>query len=65
MVLYLIFCISSEGITLQKTLFYKYFLTRFTFALCCKRMKAIQTIRITVYFDVIPLNNAGNFFTAI
>ena len=36
---------------------------RFKFDFSSKGMKAIQTINITVIFDVIPLYNADNFFT--
>ena len=35
---------------------------RFNFAFCSKRMETIQTIKTTIIFDVIPLNNANNFF---
>ena len=36
---------------------------RFKLIFCSKRMKTIQTIKVTNYFDVIPLNNVGSFVT--
>ena len=35
---------------------------RFNFAFCCERIKAIQTIKITIVFGDIFLNNADYFF---
>ena len=35
---------------------------RLKFFLYSKGMKAIQTIKITIIFDVTPLNNADNFY---
>ena len=35
----------------------------FKFIFCSKRMKTIQVIKVTNYFDVIPLNNVGSFVT--
>ena len=37
---------------------------RFKFAFCSMGMETIQTIKITIIFDVILLNNADNSFTA-
>ena len=37
---------------------------RFKFMFCSKGIKAILTIKITILFNVIPLNNADNLFTA-
>ena len=43
---------------------FQYFFMRFKFIFCSKRMKRIQAIKTPMMFDVIPLNNVGNFFTA-
>ena len=48
----------------QKSLFAHTFLMRFNFVFCSKRMKTIQTIKITNCYDFISLNNADNLFTA-
>ena len=37
---------------------------RFKFIFCSKRMKTIQAIKTPLCFEVIPCNNADNFFTA-
>ena len=37
---------------------------RLMFVSCCKKMKAIQAIKITMVFIVIPLNNADSVLTA-
>ena len=37
---------------------------RFKFIFCSKRMKTIQTMKISLCFEVVPCDNADNFFTA-
>ena len=37
---------------------------RFKFIFCSKRMKTIQTMKISLCFEVVPCDNADHFFTA-
>ena len=48
----------------HKTFIFTYFFMRLTFAFYSKRMKTIQAIKSPLCFEVIPCNNAHNFFTA-
>ena len=58
------FLVSSEGIIiLQKYLFLHIFMS-FKFVFCTKGTKTNQTIKITIIFCIISLNNADNVFTA-
>ena len=50
--------------TPQESLFSQTFFMRLKFVSCFKGMKTIQTIKPPTCFDVIPLNNADNIFTA-
>ena len=58
------FLVSSEGIIiLQKYLFLHIFMS-FKLVFCTKGTKTNQTIKITIFFCIISLNNADNVFTA-
>ena len=54
--------VSSESITTSQIIIFTYVIQVF---FLLRKNQDIQAIRITVAFDVIPLNNAGNAFTAI
>ena len=48
----------------MKIFTFTYSFMQFKFAFCSRRMEAIQTIKISLMFYVIILNNADNLFTA-